>query len=326
MKPAAFSRTAPFDPRFVERSALFWPVARAALALCGPQSEGSPLCPLSPFRPFRPFPAVESFGRVFDAPLSSQRALTGDSQRALTGDSQRALTGDSQCALTGDSQCALTGDSQRALTGDPQGTSKGDTRGAARGAAQDAPPPVRFVASPPRVRPRRGRRREAIVVRDLYDARITLDRVVPTRPDSWHDLMNALVWGTFPRAKLALHARQHRAIAERIAPDARTLPPTRTRELDALALLDEGGVILPWGDASRPVVFGHAIYESLALGIPPAVVAGVRIDLADIERAEGTPVTIDFLPAIDAALARFIGDPARLQTPEGLSRIELTGA
>ncbi|HEX4445600.1 MAG TPA: DUF3025 domain-containing protein [Polyangiaceae bacterium] len=294
MKPAAFSRTAPFDPRFVERSALFWPVARAALALCGPQSEGSPLCPLSPFRPFRPFPAVESFGRVFDAPLSSQRALTGDSQRALTGD--------------------------------PQGTSKGDPRGAARGAAQDAPPPVRFVASPPRVRPRRGRRREAIVVRDLYDARITLDRVVPTRPDSWHDLMNALVWGTFPRAKLALHARQHRAIAERIAPDARTLPPTRTRELDALALLDEGGVILPWGDASRPVVFGHAIYESLALGIPPAVVAGVRIDLADIERAEGTPVTIDFLPAIDAALARFIGDPARLQTPEGLSRIELTGA
>src|ERR1019366_6553976 len=105
-------------------------------------------------------------------------------------------------------------------------------------------PPVRFEQAAPRPR-RRGRRKEPIDPRVLYDARITLDRVVPSRAGSWHDLMNALVWGTFPRAQAALHARQHRAISERIEPGARTLPPSRTRELDALALLDEGGVVLP---------------------------------------------------------------------------------
>src|SRR5688572_10313573 len=31
---------------------------------------------------------------------------------------------------------------------------------------------------------------------------------VPTRPDNLHDLMNALVWARFPRAKHALCARQ----------------------------------------------------------------------------------------------------------------------
>ncbi|MDP9149718.1 MAG: DUF3025 domain-containing protein, partial [Myxococcota bacterium] len=72
-------------------------------------------------------------------------------------------------------------------------------------------PPVRFVAASPR------RRRGAPVDPGaLYDARIALHGEVPTRPGSWHDLMNALVWGTFPRAKLALHVRQHRAIAARV--------------------------------------------------------------------------------------------------------------
>jgi hypothetical protein len=173
------------------------------------------------------------------------------------------------------------------------------------------PAPVRFEAAAPRPR-RRGHRREPIDVQALYDARITLERVVPTRPCSWHDFMNALVWGTFPKAKLALHARQHRAIAERIEPGARTLPPTRTRELDALALLDEGGVLLPsgaQGGDEAAVVFGHAIYESLALGVPPAVVAAIHL-----------PAPVD---SLDEALAVAIGDPRQLCSPEGLSRIEL---
>jgi hypothetical protein len=170
--------------------------------------------------------------------------------------------------------------------------------------------PVRFVPAAPR--PRRGRRPPAIDVRALYDARITLDRLVPTRARSWHDLMNALVWGTFPRAKSALHARQHAAIAARVEPGARTLPPARTRELDALALLDEGGVVLPGGDVARAVVFGHAIYESLALGIPPAVVAAIPLDAG-----EGSP------RAVDEALALQIEDGTRLRTPDELHRVAL---
>ena len=189
----------------------------------------------------------------------------------------------------------------------------------------DAEPAVRFVLAAPRPR-RRGRRKEAIDPSALYDARITVDRLVPSRADSWHDLMNALVWGTFPRAKSALHARQHRAIEARIEPGARTLPPSRTRELDALALLDEGGVVLPAGDPSAPIVFGHAIYESLALGIRPAVVAA--IELAVPGKGKGTDkgpgdAVAAVLAAVDEALALVIADDASLQSPEALRRIDL---
>jgi hypothetical protein len=218
-------RATPFDPGFLERSPLFWPVLPAARSLFAHE-------------PLRDFPPVDSLDRVFGG----------------------------------------------------------------------ANAPVRFVPAAPR--PRRGRRPPAVDVRALYDARITLDRVVPTRARSWHDLMNALVWGTFPHAKRALHARQHRAIAERVAPGARTLPAARTRELDALALLDEGGVVLPGGDVARAIVFGHAIYESLALGVPPAVVAAIALDASAPNE-------------VDEALARRIDDVARFRTPDELSRVAL---
>jgi hypothetical protein len=195
----------------------------------------------------------------------------------------------------------------------------------------DAEPAVRFVVAAPRPR-RRGRRKQAIDPSALYDARITVDRLVPSRADSWHDLMNALVWGTFPRAKSALHARQHRAIEARIEPGARTLPPSRTRELDALALLDEGGVVIPAGDPSSPIVFGHAIYESLALGIPPAVVAAIELAVPgkgkdrdrDKDRDKGIGIGVAaVLAAVDEALALVIADDAQLQSPEALRRIDL---
>ena len=184
----------------------------------------------------------------------------------------------------------------------------------------EGPPPVRFVAAAPRKR-----RRTPVEARELYDARITLDREVPTRTGCWHDFLNALVWGTFPLAKRALHARQYRAIRARLAPGARTLPPTRTPELDALALLDEGGVVLlsshVEGAAPRTdaiVVFGHAIYESLVLGVAPAVVAGIALAV------DGQPTEI--VPAVDKALARVIEDPTKLQTPSELRRVGIRGA
>ncbi len=244
-----------FDPYFLERSRLFWPIARAARAV------------LDPLGVREGFPPVEAFGRVFE----------GD-------------------------------------------------------------PPVRFALAPPRARRRRP---GPIDVSALYDARIVVERVVPTRARSWHDLMNAFVWGTFPRAKDALHARQHRAIAERIEPGARTLPASRTRELDALALLDEGGVVVLARDppalrealrtdggrsrgslgthvasgAAEAIVFGHAIYESLALGIAPVVVAAIVVGPSD-EQAH--PVG-----AVDELLARALEDRGRLRTPEELTRVTL---
>lgn len=119
--------------------------------------------------------------------------------------------------------------------------------------------PVRFEEMPPK--PRRARPREALDRDSMYDSRIVAG-VVPTRARCWHDFSNALVWASFPRAKQRLHARQHRAVQAWIPEGALRLPGARSREMDALALLDEGGVVRV-GESS--VVFGHALYEGAAL-------------------------------------------------------------
>jgi hypothetical protein len=197
----------------------------------------------------------------------------------------------------------------------------------------DGEPPVRFVQATPRAR---RHRRGPLDPSAMYDAKITLDGRVPTRDRSWHDLINALVWGTFPLAKRALHARQHRATTERIASGACTLPPTRTREQDALALVDEGGVVvlashpatasaslrspgalreMIASGAAAAVIFGHAIYESLVFGIAPAAVAAVVVARDSSE--------CDLVREADALLARALEDESRLLAPHELSRVDL---
>jgi hypothetical protein len=222
-------------------------------------------------------------------------------------------------------------------------------------------PPVRFVPAAPRARRHRGGRiAPAIDPRTLYDGRITLAREVPTRVRCWHDFMNALVWGTFPRAKSALHARQYRAVSARLEPGATALPPARTRELDALAILDEGGVVVLAEEPehlrehlklARPgalreatscggataVVFGHAVYESLALGVRPAMLGALVLpreparprDSPSGPRPDadgGSPDANlqETIRSVDRALVRALEDPARLRTPDDFARIELS--
>jgi hypothetical protein len=245
----AVRRSSAFDPRFLEKSPLFWPLTRAARAL-GSHAD---------------FPSAADLSSVFEAAA-----------------------------------------------------------------------PVRFVqATPAR------RRRAPVDAAALYDARVTLERVVPTRPRCWHDFMNALVWGTFPAAKRALHARQYRAIAERLTPGARTLPPARSSELDALALIDEGGIVVLAADpelvraglATRErgtlraqvvsgeavaVVFGHAIYESLALGVAPAVAAAIVV--------ARDPSQPDAARDADAALVRCLEDPTIFASPRELTRLDVQEA
>ncbi len=133
---------------------------------------------------------------------------------------------------------------------------------------------VHFV--PAKRRPRR--QRGPVNLGEMYDAHIVRGEV-PTRERNWHDFLNALVWATFPRAKAALHARQHRALQAWArtgeSPEGETvrrLPNARTRELDALALVDEGGVLLC--DDAR-IVFGHAIYEGFVLRVPAMSARGI---------------------------------------------------
>jgi hypothetical protein len=156
---------------------------------------------------------------------------------------------------------------------------------------------IRFVLAKPRPRRQRG----PVDVRDMYDARIARGEV-PTRERNWHDLLNALVWATFPKSKATLHARQHRAIREWAGADVvRKLPNARTRELDALALVDEGGVIVC--DDAKLVVFGHALYEGFVLGVRSMIARAVPVDGSS--------------PDADALLAARL---ATVTTPEELPR------
>lgn len=134
--------------------------------------------------------------------------------------------------------------------------------------------------------------------KEPYDALIVRDGVVRTRDGSWHDFLNALVWATFPLAKAALHRRQHGLVV----PGA----SRRSPEGDALAMLDEGGAFFT-GPGSAPIVFGHAIYESLVIR-RPLYAAGLDLGGPD---------------EVDRRAAERIADTRLIRTTRDLARVDL---
>ena len=72
---------------------------------------------------------------------------------------------------------------------------------------------------------------------DGYEHRIYTSGRVSTRPDSWHDLFNALMWMRFPQIKTAMNKLHDMAGAE-------TKSGSRGALRDALTLFDECGVIV----------------------------------------------------------------------------------
>jgi hypothetical protein len=68
-----------------------------------------------------------------------------------------------------------------------------------------------------------------------YETHILATGQVPTRADTWHDVLNALVWLRFPRFKSALNTAHGEALL--LETDTR-----RGRRRDALTVLDESGV------------------------------------------------------------------------------------
>jgi hypothetical protein len=199
---------------------------------------------------------------------------------------------------------------------------------------------VRFEPMAPRPKRRRGGRAplepgqaEGGLGPGSYDRAITQDGVVPTREGNLHDLLNAVAWAWFPRAKRRLHALQHDAIGRRLASGARG---RRTREEDALALLDEGGVLLAVRAEARtataralllrdeatlgrlarqgalvPWLFGHALLEHLARG--DEAVRGTAL-VTDVEPEQ--PCRASLVAALDGWLAERLeaplGDPREL--------------
>lgn len=107
-----------------------------------------------------------------------------------------------------------------------------NTLAAARGVRQARGLPVRFFVPDRR-----------LSARD-YETHILDTGDVPTRADTWHDVLNALVWLRFPLFKAALNAAHGAALAAET--DAR-----RGRRRDALTVLDESGV---WVVSRDPIL------------------------------------------------------------------------
>ena len=72
---------------------------------------------------------------------------------------------------------------------------------------------------------------------DNYEHRIFATGQVSTRPHSWHDLFNALVWTRFPLIKTAMNCLHNQA-------GASLKSGSRGQLRDALTLFDECGVIV----------------------------------------------------------------------------------
>lgn len=150
----------------------------------------------------------------------------------------------------------------------------------------------------------------------VYEDAVVCGRI-PTREGSWHDVFNVLAFVLYPRSKAALHARC-RTLAQ-----ARNRTPPRTREEDALTLIDETSLIVAGPSeaieafeqarASKSVtqldaivrehglfvdVLGHALLEHVILA-RPAIGAGV------LTLALAAPVT---RARVDEALARTIAE------------------
>lgn len=199
--------------------------------------------------------------------------------------------------------------------------------------------PVAFREQPKKPR---GRRRSAVGPRELYDGRIVEEGWVPTRPESWHDFFNMLVWAAFPEAKQALHRRQHRAQVARLGGPVKALPNARTREQDALTLMDEGGVVvlcrgvvedelrlalaerragpLFASGAARGIIFGHAVYEELVLGRSGGWAAG-HVAACDADRRADPE---DLVRAADASLAAALAAEGSFASPGALARVDLS--
>ena len=142
-----------------------------------------------------------------------------------------------------------------------------------------AAPPVTRSDKPVRFVPQNVAAREFA---QQYEPRIYLAGEVQTRAHNWHDLFNALVWLTFPRAKAVLNQLHYQALLQEHGSDKVQRGPLR----DTATLFDESGVIVASSDAGlskllqnfewkqlfwrqreavcthmRFFLFGHGLYE-----------------------------------------------------------------
>ena len=170
--------------------------------------------------------------------------------------------------------------------------------------------------------------------RRYYELHIAETGEVETRRDNWHDLFNALVWITFPRAKAQVNAQHAAILEERGEAEARRRGPER----DALTLFDEGGVIVATDEApltrlivdfewkelfwrrrgelaqrARFFAFGHALYER---ALEPYI--------GMVAKTVFVPFTAEVAQA-DALLEAHFSDRSRFVRPKEMAPMPVLG-
>ena len=131
----------------------------------------------------------------------------------------------------------------------------------ARGLALDNGTPLAFVAAT---------RASALT----YEQAIATRGQIGVRANTWHDVLNALVWLTLPRTKCALNARH-------VAAAAAPVRHARTRERDAATLVDESGLILACADDELVELLRRRAWQALF------VTARARVEAAFVPLAVG---------------------------------------
>ena len=176
-----------------------------------------------------------------------------------------------------------------------------------------------------------------------YEPRCYLTGEVQTRKDSLHDLLNALVWLTYPKAKAAINARHFAALTvQKLAQRSQ-----RGAVRDTSTLLDESGVIVVYSDEKLAgllqnfhwielfwqqreqvkismdfYLFGHGLYEK---ALKPYIgMTGQGLLLA-VEQAFFSWSVDDRRAHLDTLLADYLANPQHCICTRELSPVPLLG-
>jgi hypothetical protein len=177
-----------------------------------------------------------------------------------------------------------------------------------------------------------------------YEPRCYLKGEVPTRGSNWHDLLNALVWLTFPKSKAAINARHYQALIEQGDVASRS---QRGAVRDTNTLLDESGVIVAcaekelaelvrdfqwqelfWKRRSRVrnsmgfYLFGHGLYEKT---LRPYIGMTGQGLLLPVEQAFFAWPTARQLAYLDDLLAGYLSAPEHCCSTRELTPVPLLG-
>jgi len=179
-----------------------------------------------------------------------------------------------------------------------------------------------------------------------YEPRCYLNGEVPTRADNWHDLFNALVWLSLPKAKAAINARHYQALTHQgAAENAQTSQRGTVRDVNTL--LDESGVIVVYADVELAgllrefkwkdlfwqrreqvktemgfYIFGHGLYEK---ALQPYVgMTGQGLLLAVELAFFGWPLARR-LSHLDELLASHLAEPGNCRSTCDLAPVPLLG-